>query len=188
MSCTAKTITRISAEEEARDRDGRSGQEPAALVDGSVGPEAAQDPEWDGEHQREDGRREDEREGDRHPLAEVVDHRGVAGVGVTEVALHGVGEPAPVLGEHRVVEVEVLAGLRDGLRRGRLAAGSHDGRVARQQLHQEEDAEGDHEEGGDERQQPSSDQPKHRVVTSPSTALDRTVHRTRTPRTRAGSG
>ena len=64
-----------------------------------------------------------------------------------------VDKPVPVLDEEAVVEMELLRDVSDLGRRGTDAAGQRDGRVARNERQQEEDAERDDEQYRHEGQQ-----------------------------------
>ena len=82
-------------------------------------------------------------------------------VRLAEVELDRVQEPVAVALEHRAVEAELLAHLRDLLGRGVDAAGDGGRRVTRDQLHEHEHDERHHEQHRDQAQQAARDHPQH---------------------------
>ena len=66
--------------------------------------------------------------------------------------MDGTAEPASVLLEHRIVEVQLVTNLRDARRGGVLPARDRDGRVTREERHEHERRERHEQEDRDQRQ------------------------------------
>jgi hypothetical protein len=136
---------------ERRDRDaeltdGRHGDPVGAPVAGG-----GEDPEWDGDDDRHDGRRQHERCRDRQLLAELARDRRLVQRRLPEVALDDATDPLDVLVPQGAVQPQLLAEGGDALR-GCLRAGDHSRQVAGQEAQQDEheharDGDRHHEQG-----------------------------------------
>jgi hypothetical protein len=111
----------------------------------------------DRQRHRDDHREQHPDDDQPHGRGQVVEHQArdrhpAVLVGLTEVALERVAQERQVLLVHRLVQAHLLVQLRHGCR-GRMDPEQRDGRVARDQLEQEEDHEGDPEQHRYQREQ-----------------------------------
>ena len=114
-------------------------------------PVGAENPQGDGEEERQADGNEHELEGDRQPVGDLIGYRPAGDHGSTEVSLHRIAEPSPVPDHQRVVQTEFFTDLFDelpvllGVDRDQCVDG-----VARQDVEEHEADEGDAEERQDQ--------------------------------------
>ena len=101
------------AEVEVGRRDGHARPGGGGAVRDRAGTRAGEDADGQPEHDREDEPAEGERQCERQALPDAGGHALVLEQRRAEVAADDVGEPPPVLGEERLVQVELVA---DGAR------------------------------------------------------------------------
>ena len=148
------------AEEEVRYREGDHGDDLDHLVDPAAangGQHAEADPEDRGQDQRAD----DQGHGDRERLADELADRLIVRPRGAQIALHHSAEPAPVLGEQRLVQPE-FGPLGGDLLQGCLVAEDLSGGVGTGQAGQEEGQCSDHEHQHESGGKPAQDEEKHR--------------------------
>ncbi len=137
------------AEPEARQGHAHEGQSRDAAVQPRARVAGGQDAGRKGDRECDEERRQHELQGGGQEPANERERRLLADPGLAEVAAEQVADPQSVLDPQRAVEPEVRP-ERGQRRRRRLAPELDRGRIARDEPHQREDDDRDHEQDRDE--------------------------------------
>ena len=151
-------MTRMMREPEVGHRDPETRRERGETVEQGAGSDSGRDAERDADQQAHARRAESDAQGDREALLDLRGDRALAEQRLAKVTVQRGPEPAAVLVDERLVEVELVADRVDPRLRSVDPAGDVAGRVARQEQHQRVDEEGHHEEQRDEHQQSARQQ------------------------------